>query len=101
MYIKQDKLVRVFAVKMQLADPQDTEDALAAVQSNLTELAAEIEIESPLVTYDREQEANTNVILNFFLHLTNPAAPDRIRLSAVTDALADSAEFTLISVKID
>lgn len=101
MYTKGGNLVRVFAVKLQLTDPQDTESAMAAVQKGLAELASEIVIESPLVTYDRELDTNTNVILNFFLHLSNPAAPDKVRLSLVADALTDIAEFSLISVKID
>ncbi len=101
MYMKNGTLYRVFAVRMQLKDPQQTEEVLAAVQEKLADIATERLIESPLVTYDRELEINTNVILNFYLHLSNPSQPEKVRLSEVLESLTDSEEFEVLSVKLE
>ncbi|QJW48371.1 hypothetical protein HA075_23360 [bacterium BFN5] len=101
MYIKQGILFRVFALRMKLSDPQQTEEVLTAVQQSLASVATEVMIESPMVTYDRDLNTNSNVILNFFLHLSNANHPDQVRLSNVMECLADCDKVELISVKLD
>lgn len=101
MYIKQGILFRVFELKMKLSDPQQTEEILTAVQQSLERVATEVVIEAPMVTYDRDLDTNSNVILNFFLHLSNANQPDQVRLSNVAECLADCDKFELISIKLD
>ncbi len=101
MYIRQETIIRIFAVRLQLGDPQETEAVLAAVQEKLAVIATEVVIESPLVTYDRELDTNTNVILNFFLHISNSISPEKVRLSEIAELLNDIAGISVISVKLD
>ncbi|MEG6586200.1 hypothetical protein [Dendrosporobacter sp. 1207_IL3150] len=101
MYLKEGKLFRVFALKVQLADPQETESVISEVEDKLKDIANEIIVDSPMVTYDREEDKNTNVILNLYLHLSNSQKPELIRLSEITESLSDSIAFKLLNIKID
>ena len=102
MYLKLGKVYRIFALELQISDPNDMEDAISEIKLKLTSIASDIVVDSATTTYQRHPSGiNTNVVLKLFLHLSNPGEPDKVRVSKVKEVLDTCSNSKLDSIKID